>query len=317
MQSRPAKRQTPGRPVLLGAWARDEDFGVHPSGSKPKSMLICPEGPHDAPLIPGHAYLFKPAIGWRAQQMWSEVIAYRVGALVGLDVPPCFVGLNEQTGEPGALVEFFYGFPGEAEPARLVHASDALQRVRSSVGAERPHNVRLNVAIRRALKIQDAIEWWGRALVFDALIGNTDRHTQNWGFLVRPRPEGALYCALAPVFDNGTSLGYEQGEGKLKATWTLARLEAYLAKGNHHCGWDASEDQATPHLDLCGRFARTYPEAGAAMQSVIQFDSRQIDNVLAECVAYDVGLPFTTDRAKFVSALLDARRVRLAAVLKG
>src|SRR6266700_8014440 len=62
--------QAPNRPVLVGRWSADEDFTVHPVGSKPKRMLICPADSNEPYLIPNHAYLFKIAEGWRAQQMW-------------------------------------------------------------------------------------------------------------------------------------------------------------------------------------------------------------------------------------------------------
>lgn len=56
-------------------------------------------------------------------------------------------------------------------------------------------------------------------LVFDALVGNTDRHHENWGMLLKPvkvskadRQMGEqmrFKVALAPTFDHGSSLGRE------------------------------------------------------------------------------------------------------------
>jgi hypothetical protein len=68
-------------------------------------MLICPADASEQFLIPGHAYLFKSAEGWRRQQIWSEIVAYRLASLVGLDVPPCFLAVNEHSGQVGALIE--------------------------------------------------------------------------------------------------------------------------------------------------------------------------------------------------------------------
>lgn len=83
-------------------------------------MLTCPDDETAAYLIPGHSYLLKTALGWQAQRVWSEVVAYHVGRLVGLEVPPCFIALDEETGATGALVEFFYQYPREASPARVL-----------------------------------------------------------------------------------------------------------------------------------------------------------------------------------------------------
>jgi hypothetical protein len=95
--------------VLVGGWRPHEEFPIHPIGSKPKQILICPPHHPEPFLIPGHPYLFKTAEGWRGQQIWSEIIAYQIAALVGLNVPPCFLAMNEHTGQVGALIEFFYG----------------------------------------------------------------------------------------------------------------------------------------------------------------------------------------------------------------
>jgi hypothetical protein len=298
---------------MVGRWAVDADFWIYPVGSKPKKMLICPKDVDEPFLIPSHAYLFKVAEGWRAQQIWSEIIAYRIAALVGLNVPPCFLAVNEHTGQVGALMEFFYGYPGEAEPPRLIHAVDVMRRRGS--GQERPHGVRTNVLICRKLKIGQESEWWGRLLTFDALIGNTDRHTENWGVLARLRRGQVPVFSFAPPFDNGTSLGYEITQAKLRAACEPAWLEGYIKKGRHHCGWDAAEDDPAPHINLCDRFLAAYHEAGAGMRNVIRFDLAQLIDILNRFAQFDVGVPFTAERARFVAKLVEARRTKLDATL--
>ena len=46
-------------------------------------------------------------------------------------------------------------------------------------------------------------------LVLDAVIGNTDRHHENWGFQLRRRGEKDWDISLAPSFDHASSLGRE------------------------------------------------------------------------------------------------------------
>ena len=152
----------------------------------------------------------RPFLLFKVAHDWSEVIAYKIAAAVGLNVPPCFVAVDSRTGEVGALVEFFYGYPDERQPARFVHVADLLQRFRVGSRTDRPHFVRLNLSLCRVLRLANAVGWWARVLSFDALIGNSDRHPENWGLLNRTRKEARdASWALAPAFDNGTSLGYE------------------------------------------------------------------------------------------------------------
>lgn len=230
--------QTPEQLIDVAEWSVDEDFAIFPVGSKPKRLLRCPEQPPQPFLIPGHSYLFKVAHKWRAQQVWSEVIAFRIAEIVGLNVPPCFVAVDNQAGEVGVLVEFFYRYPSEAEPARFVPAADLLQRVGTGQRTDRPHNIRANITLCRALRSTNAVEWWARVLSFDALIGNTDRHPENWGFLKRFRGERIAVWELAPPFDNGTSMGYQISEEHLAEYANPSRIKSFIAAGRHHCGWD-------------------------------------------------------------------------------
>jgi hypothetical protein len=197
------KLQRHGEVVAVGTWASDEEYPIFPVGSKPKRLLICPPDTTLPFLIPGHRYLFKSAEGWQAQQIWSEIVAYEISRLVGLVVPPCFVAVDEKTGGQGVLIEFFYGYPGEATPSRFVHAVDILQRLflgRFDRKHGRPHVLRMNLAICPQLQVKFAVPWWAQTLGFDALIGNTDRHPENWGFLVgRPERGGRVLVGMAAL----------------------------------------------------------------------------------------------------------------------
>jgi hypothetical protein len=308
--------QPPGSPVVVTNWMLDEDYPVFPIGSKPKRMITCPEGAAEAYLIPGHSYLFKTAFGHRAQQVWSEIVAYQLANLTGLDVPPCFLAVDDATGETGALIEFFYNYPGEAESARFVHVADVLAPLFTDKEKGRPHGIKANLHVCRALHIADSVGWWGRVLAFDALIGNTDRHPENWGFLVRRRKGTAPEFELAPPFDTGTSLSYELSDTALASKVSPDRARAYISRGTHDCGWDLIEDGPTPHMDLCKRYAHAYPDAGNLMRSVIP-SVTQVAEVLTQCASFRVGIPFSDDRASCLSKLIGVRMDMLRECLGG
>jgi hypothetical protein len=50
--------------------------------------------------------------------------------------------------------------------------------------------------------------------MFDALIGNTDRHHENWGLIIGPSPTGSKTW-LAPTFDHASSLGRNEREQRM------------------------------------------------------------------------------------------------------
>lgn len=306
--------QVAGQAVPIGSWSADDDFGIHPKGSQPKRVVVCPENSTYSFLIPGHSYIFKTAKkDWQAQQLWSEVVAYRVACLAHVQAPPCFAALDEYTGETGVLMEFFFGYPGEAVTPRLIHGGDVLVRLLADRKRGRPHGVRTNVMIGRRFRVAATEDWWGQALMFDALIANVDRHPDNWGYLFSF--QGVPQIRMAPLYDNGTSLGYGITDHQLATKNVDDLLTRFVAKGLHHCGWDAADDERGPHVALCARYAAAYPGAIAAMRNVIRFDNDELREILDEMVKFDIAIPFTQGRANFIYALVTQRKLELAQIV--
>lgn len=293
--------------IEVASWDRDEEFAVHPYGSKAKRTLICPTDIDHPLLIPGHSYLFKRAEDWKCQQMWSEAIAYQLGSPCGLDVPTTLIARDREMGETGALIEFFYGYPDDEIPKRLLHGADLLQGAGLMDGDGHPHGVCTNVDFCSSIGIADASAWWGRTLMFDALIGNTDRHSQNWGLLsVDEAP-----VRMAPSFDNGTSLGFQVTEARLAQEGTPDRITRFVKNGRHSFGWSTEEYRAAPHIPLCERFAGHFPEAIPEMRRTLAFDVELLETALHACTRLELDPRFSDARARFVLSLILYRRERL------
>jgi hypothetical protein len=214
----PQIEQHPTEVVSLDDWQLDEEFPYGPQGAKPKRIFVCPNPPPHRFLIGGHRYLFKEPGGSRAQQIWSEVIAYELSRDLRLTVPPAFLAEGPGNGSPGVLIEFFYGYKFENEK-RFEHAIEHLQARGFPIDFRRG-SLKDNITLCRMHAVPEWRSWWARTLAFDAVIGNVDRHTENWGFLIEPEASKPIFT-LAPAFDNGTSLGYIVREAIFTATCSL------------------------------------------------------------------------------------------------
>lgn len=309
-------RQLPTQIVDIATWRRDEDYPIFPVGSKPKRLVKCPSAPIEPFLLADHRYLYKTAQDWRSQQTWSEVIAYELARDLPLPIPPAFIAIDSSEGSVGVLIEFFYGYPDDPTPPHFLHGTDLLQRIRRGRSydprIDRPHSVQLNIRMSSTLGAQSPHEWWAKTITFDALIGNTDRHPQNWGFLVsRIRPE-QVDLELAPVFDNGTSLGYQFPEERLTEPWAPDRLAAFIRRGHHHCSWRPDSPTGDSHLELCRSLYAHDKDAGAVARNVIRLADSNIEELMAWCEEFSAPLRFSSDRARFVAQQLKARRDALA-----
>jgi hypothetical protein len=98
-------------------------------------------------------------------------------------------------------------------------------------------------------------------LVLDALIGNTDRHHENWGILVKGTPTRRTVI-IAPSFDHASSLGRElldDTAGKCRMRILKeGRIGRYAENAPGAVYWDES-DRLSP-LELTRRAARLYPD---------------------------------------------------------
>ena len=70
--------QAIGDVIRVDEWEPDDEFPYMPIGQKPKRMFVCPTPAPREYLLAGHRYLFKEPRGHAAQQIWSEVIAFRL-----------------------------------------------------------------------------------------------------------------------------------------------------------------------------------------------------------------------------------------------
>jgi hypothetical protein len=252
MLAPPPFDQRLGEMIEVQDWDPDEEFPYLPLGQKPKRVLICPSPAPRRYLIGGHRYLFKEPRSRATQQIWSEVIAYKLAREVGVDVPPAFIAYDSRTGSSGVLIEYFFGH-GHRQDARFVHARDLFQAVSLKLNEKRG-SLYDNLLLSRLLRAPDSRSWWAQTVAFDTLIGNTDRHSENWGFLVRHTYGREPSYELAPAFDNGSSLGCVVRDADLPNYLEPEMLKRFVEKGSHHYGWLSWDEESAKHTRACPQF---------------------------------------------------------------
>ena len=299
--------------VDLNGWYPDDEFPIAPTGAKAKRIFVCPSPAPRRFLIGGHRYLFKEPSGPHVMQIWSEVIAYEVARCCGVPVPPAFLATAPGNGSPGVLIEFFYGYQQRAA-ARLIDGVERIQARGLPINFGRG-SLKDNIEVCRFQRAAGWAFWWAEALAFDTLIGNTDRHSQNWGFLASPNEEHGLDFDMAPIFDNGTSLGFLTRDQDLSKATTSEALRRFVRRGKHHCGWISGDEESAQHVELCRRFVDKFPSARQTMQRVAALTDNQIDGIVSWCREFEYTVPFTRLRALYVASQLKMRRDDLLNVL--
>lgn len=302
--------QPPAEPVDVARWRADEEFGVYPEGARDKSLLYSPDPAGHDFLVPNHRYLFKHANNRYPDQFWTEIIAYRIGCMLGVAVPPAFVAWDSSSGVCGALIEWFLDYPGGPEE-RYAPGGDYMTRM--IPGYERKkgeqHNLESIIALMKVLTQKGILDdvwqiWWCDVLLFDALIGNTDRHQDNWGLLWTA--EGR--ARMAPVFDNGTSLGHEIFPHKMAAFYEPGRLAHYINRGTHHLRWHIADQRHGQHAALIARLYVRTPELREHVKKrLAAFNMEAMGAIISGMTEFDIPIPLSPVRAEFVRRLTEAR----------
>ncbi len=85
-----------------------------------------------------------------------------------------------------------------------------------------------------------------KMLVFDALVGNNDRHFYNWGIIRDTR--GKKPPRFSPVFDTARGLFWNERETALSSFEESAKFDKYVNKAFPKVSWEGK--QALNHLEL-------------------------------------------------------------------
>lgn len=295
--------------IDVSGWTEDEAYATYPEGARSKRAYF-PAGDFPSFILPGRRYLLKRSDKRYPDQFWGEVVAAYVGNMLGVPVPPAYPAIDSRRDLAGALIEWFY----QDSDASFVPAGNFMQQAIENFDRQRgtQHNFWAARAICKALQRLGALQgdWlgaWADALTFDALIGNTDRHQDNWGFLFVVKAD-SVTTSLAPWYDNGTSLGHERWPAHT-AHWQEADFERYVRKGKHHLRWTVDSPAGCGFFEMPIRLVELDAGLKGRMQTVIdRLDFSRLEGFLAECRALPHPVPLTDWRCRFMIRLIKLRR---------
>ena len=253
-------------------------------------------------------------------EFWSEIIAAEIGAIVGIAVPPAWPATYQ--GTPGALME---NFVNRERGEVLDHGGDLLLEAKPNYDRKKgkDHSVQL---ILQALTKWDLADGCYpelfRQWLYDAVIGNQDRHQDNWGLIVTLDPDGFhIVERVAPAFDNGSSLGRELTEERIADLLGSAeRLERYIDRGQAHVRWEEDGNLLeVTQEDLIARHLKSYPEALAIANDFLSLDILAVaEGIRSVCHGSRLGglLPISVEREEFIVSTVWRRVTRLQGLIE-
>ena len=296
------------------AW---ETLEERPTGSREKVTVAQP-GTHELAI-------FKRPKDGREHQVWSELVgSFVAGDMLGWPVQA--TGFGMRRGEPGNLLAYFFD-PDGGE--RLTEGWLLCRDVKPGFDDEKgtDHSLALLDGIaesvlepRYGVARGDFLDYWARAIAFDTLISNTDRHAENWGII-----ESAKGNRMAPLYDNATSLGCSLDAKALRRDFDggavdPARVARFAARGHHHLRIEGTARKGATFAAVCAAFLTAHPGWRWAFEAVADLDlspAADLLGTLAEGGFPAEGRDHAAFRAAHMGAILAAGRERVRQALTG
>lgn len=218
----------------------------------------------------GAEWLFKRG---RSNEDWPERVAAELAR--SLELPHALVELANCSGEPGIITRSFL-----QKGDQLVHGNELLFQLNADYPrAGVYHNPEHSAdAVAECLKRLAVMPWpdaqfrlpdifdgyalFVGYLLFDAWIGNSDRHHENWA--VVQRGEQRL---LAPTYDHGSSMGRNEPEESIarlrRGSDHRATVKSYARKCRSALYNPAKPSKPMLTVDAFQYVCRQHPSAGA------------------------------------------------------
>ena len=214
---------------------------------------------------------------------WAEKIAAEVADL--LNIRHATVELAIFVDAHGSATESFLN-----EGWELVHGNQLLEWVIRGYEAgirfgQSNHTLKNIWQVMDKVFIESEAQTRGKVriaecLVLDALIGNTDRHHENWGIL-RQRSGGGWEGYLAPSYDHASSLGRELQDERRDRFLAENRVGVYVEKGHGAIYWSEEDERGPSPLELVRRAARNFPDIfRPALENLERLDEKSLSELV-------------------------------------
>lgn len=194
---------------------------------------------------------------------WSEKIAAEIADL--MKVRHARVELALFDGQRGSITESF-----ARDGRNLFHGNQVLAGCVLGYNTEATFRhsshtlANIWLALEKAFVTDDARNrakrFFAKCLVLDALIGNVDRHHENWG-LLRKRVKDRWKGFLAPSFDHASSLGRELLDERRSLLLRERRVGRYSEGGHGGIYWSSDEKRGPSPLELVRRALVVDPDS--------------------------------------------------------
>jgi len=240
-----------------------KSFSTNTKGSRDKGILFDP--------LTGDEYFIKfPMIRRNrdySMETWSEILAYEIGTLLGFNVLRYDFGMQNE--RAGCISKNMVSEYNESliEGDSILMAYDPTYDPKEKSSYNR-YTFSFVLEALKAANLDQYSKDFVKILIFDSIIGNSDRHQSNWGFIQKVNIKisdskikffkkkssisvHVIKREMAPIYDSGCCFGREFGEEQIKDKMDdINKFHSFIHKGRAELRIDSEPDMKKSHFEL-------------------------------------------------------------------
>lgn len=155
-----------------------EKFHYQTKGTRSKAVV---ENPQNESL-----YFFKKSISKYKHEFWSEIIASEIGAELGFNLLQYDIAYK--TGEIGCVSKLMIdiNYQQLTEGVEFLQGYDYTY-IPENKESYNKYTFHFIVNALREYKLEKTVPDLIKTIIFDSIIGNGDRHQENWGYIINTK----------------------------------------------------------------------------------------------------------------------------------
>ena len=274
-------------------------------------------------------------------EYWSEIIASEIGTILGFDMLKYDIAYNR--GEIGCISKSMVtrGNNKLTEGISYLTGYDTNYNPEDK-NSQKKYTFQLICNALNKFNLSHYIEKIIEIIILDSIIGNRDRHQENWGIITEysdvikrrnmflkkqrnglfdkpifnwSRLKAGIPGKFSQIYDSGSCLGRELEDDKLKQMLSdQSMLKAYIRRGDSEIHW---EGRKLNHFDLISEINKSYPEG--VNRIILRVKNKYNESFIKNCVEnIDLKLPedlknykLPAERKEFVIKLIALRVEKL------
>ncbi|KAA6301603.1 MAG: hypothetical protein EZS26_002209 [Candidatus Ordinivivax streblomastigis] len=295
--------------IDVSKWKKE--LHVHTSGTRNKYILTSDKG--------GDKYYFKKSLLKPNKdykyEFWSEVIASQIGELLGFEVVHYDVAFFDK--EIGCISKSVIDWNNEELTEGYAFIIEKYPDFQDNF--KKAHSFQKIIGSLRTLELEHCIRNIIDMIVFDAIIGNTDRHSENWAVIISNKEVIDAIKEVgkknnykfSPLYDNGSSLGRELSNEKIENMLNNdSEFDRFINNGKPDIRWNAIH---LNHFDLIKTIKLDYGDEVNFILDKIKRNynkniiKRLVDNIDRKTPQYFVDYKIPQNRKDFIVKYIDTR----------